>query len=44
MLYPNQKAPELILPTLRHVEFDLINQVPGHFTMLLFFRGLHCPI
>ena len=44
MLYPNQKAPELILPTLRHGEFDLIKQVPRHFTMLVFFRGLHCPI
>ena len=44
MIYPNQKAPKLILPTLQHGEFDLSKQAPRHFTMLVFFRGLHCPI
>jgi peroxiredoxin len=44
MIYPNQKAPKLILPTLQHGDFDLSKQAPRHFTMLVFFRGLHCPI
>ena len=44
MIYPNQKAPKLILPTLQHGGFDLSKQAPRHFTMLVFFRGLHCPI
>ena len=44
MIYPNQKASKLILPTLQHGEFDLSKQAPRHFTMLVFFRGLHCPI
>ena len=44
MLHPNQKVPELILPTLQHGEFDLSKQAPRCFTMLVFFRGLHCPI
>ena len=44
MLIPTQKAPNLLLPTLFHGEFNLISEKPKNFTMLIFFRGLHCPI
>ena len=44
MLLPNQLAPELIVPTLSHGIFDLAKEKSKHFTMVVFFRGLHCPI
>ena len=36
MIYPNQKAPKLILPTLQHGEFDLSKQAQGTLRCLCF--------
>jgi peroxiredoxin len=44
MLNPRQAVPALKFPTLAHGEFDLTAEKPAHFTMVVFYRGLHCPI
>lgn len=44
MLMPTEKVPALVVPTNRHGVFDLSAQTPEHFTLLVFFRGLHCPL
>lgn len=41
---PRTKAPNLDLPTVAGGRFDLAAQHPQSFTMLEFYRGLHCPI
>jgi peroxiredoxin len=44
MLLPRQLVPELRVPTLAHGEFDLAADAPERFTLIAFYRGLHCPI
>ncbi len=44
MLIPRQAVPALKFPTLAHGDFDLRTEKPAHFTMIVFYRGLHCPI
>lgn len=44
MLLPRQLVPELCVPTLAHGEFDLAGDAPERFTLIAFYRGLHCPI
>lgn len=44
MLIPRQIAPELVVETLDHGQFDLAAQAPGRMTLVCFYRGLHCPI
>jgi peroxiredoxin len=44
MLLPRQSVPELRVPTLAHGEFDLAGDAPESFTLIVFYRGLHCPI
>jgi peroxiredoxin len=44
MLIPRQPVPELDVPTLAHGRFKLSAQSPANFTLLAFYRGLHCPI
>lgn len=44
MLIPRQPVPQLALPTVAHGEFDLATDAPLHFSMIVFYRGLHCPI
>lgn len=41
---PRQAVPPLTLPTLAHGEFTLAAMRPAQFTLLVFYRGLHCPI
>lgn len=41
---PGQPAPELIVDLLSGGTYDLADQEPAGFTMVLFFRGLHCPV
>ena len=41
---PGQPAPELIVDLLSGGTYDLTDQEPAAFTMVLFFRGLHCPV
>lgn len=44
MLIPRQTVPLLLLDTLGHGRFDLAAERPTHFTLIVFYRGLHCPI
>lgn len=44
MPMPRQPVPALQVPTLAHGSFDLSAEAPAHFTMISFYRGLHCPI
>ncbi|RDC59951.1 hypothetical protein HME9302_01148 [Alteripontixanthobacter maritimus] len=44
MLKPNQTVPTLELPLTIDARFSLADQTPHTFTMLVFYRGKHCPI
>jgi peroxiredoxin len=41
---PRQPVPELELETLEGKRWKLAGQKPENFTMVVFYRGLHCPI
>lgn len=44
MLMPRQAVPPLAVDSLQHGPFDLAHECPERFTLLVFYRGLHCPI
>lgn len=44
MLMPRQATPALVVSTLQHGTFDLATDGADHFTLVVFYRGLHCPI
>jgi peroxiredoxin len=44
MLMPRQAVPSLQVATLAHGDFVLADDDASHFTLLVFYRGLHCPI
>lgn len=44
MLIPRQAVPPLAVPTLAHGPFQLATDNPERFSLLVFYRGLHCPI
>ena len=44
MLVPGQPVPDLDLPLTIDARFELSKQSPDSFTMLVFYRGKHCPI
>ena len=44
MLMPRQTVPTLSLSTLAHGRFDLQADDPAPFELLVFYRGLHCPL
>jgi peroxiredoxin len=44
VLIPRQVTPELDLDTLSHDRFSLATDNPERFTLVCFYRGLHCPI
>lgn len=44
VLMPRQAVPELKLPTLSSGTYDLAASNPENFTMVIFYRGLHCPV
>ena len=44
MLMPCQPAPSLAVPTLDHGRFDLATETPPRMSLVVFYRGLHCPI
>ena len=44
MLIPRQATPALSVPTLNHGAFDLATDAADHFTLMVFYRGLHCPL
>lgn len=41
---PGKPAPDIELPLTIQARFELAAQKPDNFTMLLFYRGSHCPI
>jgi peroxiredoxin len=41
---PRESAPDLTVPLLRGGTYRLTDQRPRAFTMVVFFRGLHCPV
>lgn len=43
-LMPRQAVPPLQVTTLDHGPFDLSRDAATNFTLLVFYRGLHCPI
>lgn len=44
MLMPRQAVPALRVPTLDHGAYELATDAPARFSLLVFYRGLHCPI
>lgn len=44
MLTPGQKVPNIDLPLTIQARFELSKQTPDNFTVLVFYRGSHCPI
>jgi peroxiredoxin len=43
-LMPGQQAPPLSVPLVGGGDFTLNKDKPGNFTIVIFYRGLHCPI
>ena len=43
-LTPDTQAPTLNLPLVGGGTFDLASQKPDNFTMVVFYRGHHCPV
>ena len=43
-LIPRQEVPELIVDTVNGMTWNLRDQQPKNFTMVVFYRGLHCPV
>ena len=41
---PRQPAPELVVPTLSGTTWSLADAKPQRFSMIVFYRGLHCPV
>lgn len=41
---PRQPVPPLSVTTLDHGPFDLARCKPERFTLIVFYRGLHCPV
>lgn len=44
LLIPRQPVPPLQVPTLDHGSFSLAEDAAASFTLVVFYRGLHCPI
>ena len=44
MIIPGTSVPKLSVPTVAHGDFDLLSDNPAHFSLIVFYRGLHCPI
>ena len=44
MLLPRKQTPSLDLSTLDHGEFSLSTENPKNFSLIVFYRGLHCPL
>ncbi len=44
ILYPRQQVPALTMNLVGGGAFSLADESPENFTMVVFYRGLHCPI
>lgn len=43
-LLPRKPVPELKVRTVTGEEWDVYEKTPEHFILIVFYRGLHCPI
>jgi peroxiredoxin len=43
-LIPGQAVPELTVPTLAGTTWNVATAAPERFSLLVFYRGLHCPV
>lgn len=43
-LFPRRLVPELKVPLVGGGTFDLAAEKPEHFSLVVFYRGLHCPL
>ena len=43
-MMPGEKTPSLVLNTLDNQEWSLEKNLNNNMTMIVFYRGLHCPI
>lgn len=43
-LFPNKIVPPLRVDLAGGAQFDLASEKPSNFTLVVFYRGLHCPI
>lgn len=43
-LKPKQEVPEFIVKTTKGITWDLREIQPDNFTMVVFYRGIHCPV
>lgn len=43
-LMPGKEVPELIINTVNGMKWDLRSEIPENFTLIIFYRGFHCPI
>jgi peroxiredoxin len=41
---PRQPAPDLVVPTLSGTTWSLSDAKPQRFSLIVFYRGLHCPV
>lgn len=41
---PGKEVPELIINTINGIKWDLREHQPENFSLLVFYRGFHCPI
>ncbi len=44
MILPRKKVPQLELELINDTNWKISEQDPDNFTLLVFYRGLHCPI
>ena len=43
-LFPRQSVPALAVPFVGGGRFDIEREKPDRFILVVFYRGLHCPI
>jgi peroxiredoxin len=43
-LVPHQRVPQLAVPLVGGGHFNIASEISERFTMIVFYRGLHCPI
>ena len=43
-LKPGQAVPELFVDTTKGVKWNLRDNEPKNFTMVIIYRGIHCPV
>lgn len=44
MLKPKEKAPNIKINLVNDTHWELSDQTPKNFTLILFYRGKHCPV